>query len=121
MSGITSHILDLTHGQPASDVTIDLYFSESLESRGNWKWLITANTNSDGRLDQPLLSGKEMKRGHYELIVHIGDYFRSKALDLPDPSFLEQVPIRFGVANPFGHYHVPLLISPWGYQVYRGS
>lgn len=119
MSGLTTHILDLTHGQPASDVTIELFFSET--PMGEWQLLKTAVTNSDGRLNQPLLSEKEMKIGNYELVFHIGDYFRSKAIELPEPPFLEKVPVRFGIANSKSHYHIPLLISPWGYQIYRGS
>ncbi|MEH7416784.1 hydroxyisourate hydrolase [Neobacillus drentensis] len=117
MPGITTHILDLSHGQPASNVTIELYFF----SNGEKHLLKTAMTNSDGRLDQPLLSQVEMDIGTYELIFHIGDYFRSKSLKLPDPLFLDQVPVRFGISNLESHYHVPLLISPYGYQIYRGS
>jgi 5-hydroxyisourate hydrolase len=119
MSGVTTHILDLTHGRPAAGVTIELYFLET--PLGHRQLLKTAVTNSDGRLDQPLLLGKEMKTGTYELIFHIGDYFRSKNLELPEPAFLDQVPVRFGVSNAESHYHVPLLISPYGYQIYRGS
>jgi 5-hydroxyisourate hydrolase len=117
MPGLTTHILDLTHGQPASNVTIELYYF----SNGERHLLKTAKTNSDGRLDQPFLSEEDIKLGTFELNFHIGDYFRSKELALPDPLFLDQVPVRFGVANLENHYHVPLLISPFGYQIYRGS
>lgn len=119
MSGLTTHILDLTYGTPASHVEIELYYQEN--SLSQWQLLKTAVTNSDGRLDQPLLSIKEIKIGSYEILFHIGDYFRRKKIELADPPFLEKVPVRFGIADPATHYHVPLLVSPWGYQVYRGS
>ncbi|MGM7724660.1 hydroxyisourate hydrolase [Metabacillus sp. Hm71] len=117
MSGLTTHVLDLSHGQPASNVKIDLFFLEAHE----WKFIKTVWTNSDGRLDEPLIPDNEVKIGTYELVFHVGEYFRSKNIDLQNPAFLEKVPVRFGIANPESHYHVPLLISPWGYQVYRGS
>ena len=117
MSGLTTHILDLTHGQPASNVTVDLYYFSKEERH----LLKTAVTNSDGRLDQPLLSAEEMNLGTYELTFHIGAYFRKMATSFPDPLFLDQVPVRFGISNLDSHYHVPLLISPFGYQIYRGS
>jgi len=119
MPGLTTHILDLTHGNPAENVTIELYFLE--ETSREWKLIKTSVTNSDGRLDGPLLPEEEVKIGNYELVFHIGEYFRSKQIELPDPPFLETVPVRFGLANPATHYHIPLLVSPWGYQVYRGS
>ncbi|CAH0197478.1 hydroxyisourate hydrolase [Peribacillus simplex] len=119
MPGITTHILDLMHGQPAENVTIELYFSES--STADWQLLQSAVTNTDGRLDAPLLNAENTKMGNYEIVFHIGDYFRNKSIELPDPPFLDQVPVRFGLSSPSSHYHVPLLVSPWGYQVYRGS
>jgi 5-hydroxyisourate hydrolase len=119
MSGLTTHILDITHGQPAAKVAIELNFLET--PLGQRHFLKTAVTNSDGRLDHPILSGTELKIGTYELVFHIGDYFRSKNLELPNPAFLDQVPVRFGISNTESHYHVPLLISPYGYQIYRGS
>jgi len=118
MSGLTTHILDLTHGKPANNVTIELYIQDDASK---WRKLKSAITNSDGRLDQPILSEEEMKIGSYELLFYIGDYFRKKKLELPEPAFLESVPIRFSISNEKSHYHVPLLVSPWGYQVYRGS
>lgn len=122
MSGLTTHILDLTHGIPASNVTVELYFQEEKKSTSlDWTLLKTAKTNYDGRLDQPLLSAKEMKIGIYELVFHIGDYFLSRKIPLPNPPFLNTVPVRFAIADTERHYHVPLLVSPWGYQVYRGS
>ncbi|WP_404328584.1 hydroxyisourate hydrolase [Mesobacillus maritimus] len=120
MSGLTTHILDLTHGTPANNVTIELFYQEDPSS--DWKLLKTAVTNSDGRMDEPFLTEEEMATGNYELIFHIGDYYRRKEVNLlPDPPFLELVPVRFGLSDANAHYHVPLLVSPWGYQVYRGS
>ena len=119
MSGLTTHVLDLTHGIPASGVRVELYCFEELSS--GWKLIKTDITNSDGRLDAPLLSEESIKIGTYELIFHVGDYFRSKGTVLPDPPFLDQVPVRFGLGSLDSHYHVPLLVSPWSYQVYRGS
>ncbi|WP_299094111.1 hydroxyisourate hydrolase [uncultured Metabacillus sp.] len=117
MSGLTTHVLDLSHGQPASNVKIDLFFLEAHE----WKFIKTVESNSVGRLDEPLIPENEVKIGTYELVFHVGEYFRSKNIKLQNPAFLEKVPVRFGIANLESHYHVPLLISPWGYQVYRGS
>lgn len=119
MSGLTTHILDLVNGKPAANVKIELYYSEI--PTANWQLLQTAVTNADGRLDAPLLTGENVKIGTYEIVFHIGDFFRSQSIELPEPPFLDQVPVRFGLASPASHYHVPLLVSPWGYQVYRGS
>lgn len=116
---LTTHILDLTHGSPASGVMIELYYKE--DTKTECVLLKTAVTNDDGKLDKPLLSKEEAKIGIYEITFHIGAYFRSKETSLPNPAFLETVPVRFSLSDPTAHYHVPLLVSPWGYQVYRGS
>lgn len=117
MIGLTTHVLDLTHGKPAADVFIQLL---RLGETGA-SLIKTVKTNGDGRLDESLLSEEEMCIGEYELLFYIGDYFRGKDLSLPEPAFLDKVSIRFGIAETKAHYHVPLLVSPWGYQVYRGS
>jgi 5-hydroxyisourate hydrolase len=117
MKGLTTHILDLTHGQPASRVKIEVSFLGESSKHP----LKTAMTNEDGRLDVSLLSSDEMQPGEYELLFFIGDYFRRKGLNLEEPLFLDRVVVRIGIAASRSHYHVPLLISPWGYQVYRGS
>jgi 5-hydroxyisourate hydrolase len=78
-------------------------------------------TNADGRTDEPLLSGDEIPIGVYELTFHAGDYFRANGVAVSDPAFLDEVVIRFGIADAHGHYHVPLLLSPYGYTTYRGS
>jgi len=88
---------------------------------GGFKVLKSVATNSDGRCDAPLLSGTEMQDGVYELAFHAGDYLRKSGASLPEPAFLDVIPIRFGIADAGGHYHVPLLISPYGYSTYRGS
>lgn len=117
MKGLTTHILDLTHGHPAAEVNIELYrWEESTR-----QLLKTATTNLDGRLDEPILSLNNMSSGEYELLFYIGDYFRKKGVQLSDPAFLDKVSVRFGIDSTFSHYHIPLLVSPWGYQVYRGS
>ncbi|MCB1540695.1 MAG: hydroxyisourate hydrolase, partial [Rhodoblastus sp.] len=81
----------------------------------------TTCTNADGRTDAPLLAGDELTAGVYELRFHAGDYFRGAGQALPEPAFVDVVPIRFGVADAAGHYHVPLLVSPWAFSTYRGS
>lgn len=117
MKGLTTHILDLTHGQPAAFVKIELSFIDGISKQP----LKTTTTNTDGRIDVPLLASDEMQPGEYELLFYVGDYFRSKGIQPQEPPFLDKVAVRIGIAASDCHYHVPLLISPWGYQVYRGS
>lgn len=118
MAGLTTHILDLTHGLPANNVKIELY---QIVANNRKELLKSAVTNTDGRLDSPLLTKEELKQAQYELVFYIGDYFRKKGLNLEEPHFLEQIPVRFVVNKKQEDYHVPLLVSPWGYQIYRGS
>jgi 5-hydroxyisourate hydrolase len=114
---LTTHILDTANGCPAAGVTIELW---SIQPEG--KTLITTTqTNTDGRTDAPILTGDALQPGLYELVFAIGDYFTQHHPDLPQPLFLDQVPIRFGIADANVHYHVPLLASPWSYTTYRGS
>lgn len=115
MGRLTTHVLDTTAGAPAAGLTVELF-----RLTGGANRLVVARTNDDGRLDQPLLEGDALTAGVYELRFHAGEYLRSRHA-LPDPAFLDVVPIRFGVAAPQQHYHVPLLISPYGYSTYRGS
>ncbi|WP_379971043.1 hydroxyisourate hydrolase [Ectobacillus sp. sgz5001026] len=117
MSGLTTHVLDIASGQPAIHVKIELYMLR-LQKR---EWLKTVVTNGDGRLDFPLLFSEEMAACEYELVFYIGDYFKGLGVKLLEPPFLDKVPVRFGISDLAFHYHVPLLISPYGYQVYRGS
>jgi 5-hydroxyisourate hydrolase len=116
MGKLTTHVLDTASGKPAAGLKIELYALESTPSL-----LKTIATNSDGRADQALLEGAEFKRGTYELRFHAGDYLRKSGVKLAEPAFLDIVPIRFGIAEPGQHYHVPLLLSPYGFSTYRGS
>jgi 5-hydroxyisourate hydrolase len=113
---LTTHVLDTATGKPAAGLSITLY----RVSGNSHRKLKTVTTNADGRCDAPLLEGKEFKTGQYELIFAAGDYLRRAGHKLPDPAFLDEVPIRFGMAEET-HYHVPLLISPYGFSTYRGS
>jgi 5-hydroxyisourate hydrolase len=109
-------VLDTATGKPAAGLSISLY----RVSGNSHRKLKTVTTNEDGRCDAPLLEGKGFQPGQYELVFFAGAYFRSLGIALPDPLFLDEVPIRFGMAEET-HYHVPLLISPYGYSTYRGS
>lgn len=113
MSGLTTHVLDTMHGQPASGLSLRL-------RRGD-ETLVEAITNLDGRVDQPLLTAATLVPGAYRLEFDVGEYFRDLGLALPQPAFLETVVIDFGIADRTAHYHVPLLVSPYGYSTYRGS
>jgi len=113
---LTTHVLDTASGRPASGLKIDLYAVDG-SSRRHIKMAVT---NADGRCDAPLLAGTEFATGSYELVFHAGDYLRRVEQGLPEPAFLDIVPIRFGMAERT-HYHVPLLLSPYGYSTYRGS
>ena len=116
MSGrLTTHVLDTMRGQPAAGLRIALFRIDGHHREP----LVDAQTNADGRLDGPLLEGPDLRSGTYELVFEVGAYFRSQ-----DPAltpFLDQVPVRFTVASPDQHYHVPLLVAPFGYTTYRGS
>jgi 5-hydroxyisourate hydrolase len=113
---LTTHVLDTASGKPAAGLSISLYRLEG-EARTHLK---TVETNKDGRCDEPLLQGEAFQTGEYELVFAAGAYLRASGVVLPQPAFLDTVPIRFGMAEKT-HYHVPLLISPYGYSTYRGS
>lgn len=113
---LTTHVLDTATGKPAAGLSIALYHLEG-KARTHLKTVVT---NADGRCDKPLLAGAEFRTGEYELVFAAGDYLRQQGLNLPKPAFLDVIPIRFGMAEPV-HYHVPLLVSPYGYSTYRGS
>jgi 5-hydroxyisourate hydrolase len=112
MGRLTTHVLDTSIGRPAAGVRVVL--------RRDGEALAEVVTNADGRTDKPLLDGATFKPGSYELAFHVGDYFRGQGTPLADPPFLDVVPLRFAIAED-SHYHVPLLVSPFGYSTYRGS
>ena len=114
---LSTHVLDTHAGRPAVGMAIEL-----CELAGQrWHRLATTITNADGRTDQPLIADRPLPIGRYELRFSVGDHFRRRGVEAGDPPFLEIVPLRFSVAEPEGHYHVPLLCSPWSYSTYRGS
>lgn len=114
---LTTHVLDTARGRPADGLKITLYAVEGEQRRQ----LAELVTNDDGRTDAPILPAEAFKTGTYELVFHAGDYLRATGQNGEDPLFLDQVPIRFGMADAAAHYHVPLLLSPYGYSTYRGS
>ncbi len=114
---LSTHVLDTMNGRPAEGVEIEL-----VELAADGVHAVTrAVTNADGRTDRPLISDRPVPIAPYELRFHVGAYFRRMGVRLTDPSFLDVVPIRFGIAEPDAHYHVPLLVTPWSYSTYRGS
>ncbi|WEX10165.1 hydroxyisourate hydrolase [Chelativorans sp. AA-79] len=113
---LTTHVLDTAAGRPAAGMEITLYRLDG----ENRTYLKTVRTNADGRCDAPLLEGSAFAPGEYELIFEVGNYLRASQVALPAPAFLDRVPIRFGISE-LAHYHVPLLVSPYGYSTYRGS
>ena len=118
MSGyLTTHVLDTARGCPATDMPITLYRIEG-ETRHK---LVEMTTNADGRTNSPILPQAEFTPGSYELVFHAGNYLRASGQAGADPLFLDEVPIRFGMSDAAAHYHVPLLLSPFGYSTYRGS
>ena len=117
MAKLSTHVLDTHSGRPAAGVAVELY---ALEAQGA-RLLASARTNADGRTDRPLLEGAAVKRGRYRLVFHAGDYFRARGVALPDPPFVDVVPIEFGIAEDGGSYHVPLVCTPWSWSTYRGS
>ncbi len=116
---LTTHVLDTARGRPAGDVVIELW---RLDAAGEGRALLkTEHTNADGRTDAPLLAGAELAAGVYELVFAVGAYFAVQGVETTELPFLDRVPVRFGIADPAVHYHVPLLASPWAYSTYRGS
>ena len=112
---LTTHVLDTTHGRPAVGMRLDLLMVHGDHTHHIW----SGHTNADGRVDQPLLEGDRFHLGSYELVFHVGQYFEQLGVELANP-FLDTVPVRFTMSET-AHYHVPLLVSPYGYSTYRGS
>jgi 5-hydroxyisourate hydrolase len=117
---LTTHVLDTARGRPAADMRVELFRLDRAEEGRD---LIAATrTNDQGRTDAPLVEEGELSRGVYELVFEVGEYFAGQPeTGSADPPFLDRVAVRFGVADPAAHYHVPLLASPWSYATYRGS
>lgn len=117
MGRLTTHVLDAAHGCPGSSIKVELYRVEGQQL----ELVNTALTNSDGRVDAPLLQGDDYRTGVYQLQFSAGAYYRDRGVQLPDTAFLDVVVLRFGIDEQQEHYHVPLLISPYSYSTYRGS
>jgi 2-oxo-4-hydroxy-4-carboxy-5-ureidoimidazoline decarboxylase len=111
-------VLDTHSGRPAAGISIEL---TELSDLGQPRVVARAITNSDGRTDQPLIGGRPVPIGRYELAFHVGAYFADRGVPLSDPPFLDRIPLQFAVSDPEGHLHVPLLVTPWSYATYRGS
>jgi 5-hydroxyisourate hydrolase len=117
MGRLTTHVLDTARGSPASSLSIDLF-----RLGGDVPVLMkTTKTNDDGRCDAPLLDGDTLQKGRYQLLFKVAAYLRRSGDDLPEIPFLDDVVINFGINDPTQHYHVPLLLSAYGYSTYRGS
>ena len=110
---LTTHVLDTANGVPAAGIKVDLYRLDG----DALVHLAAMVTNADGRTDSPILPAADFATGRYELVFQAGDYFGRS----DDPRFLDDIPIRFGINDPASHYHVPLLVSPFGFSTYRGS
>ena len=117
MGRLTTHVLDTAAGRPAAGLGIALFRRDG-DARTK---LLQVETNDDGRVDAPLLEGADFAAGRYELVFHAGAYQRASGVALPEVPFLDEIVIAFGIDNPEQHYHVPLLLSPYGYSTYRGS
>lgn len=116
MASLTTHVLDTTHGRPASGLLVGLFRLSGNERAA----LVSVKTNQDGRCAKPLLDDQNGLVGLFELDFHVAAYFRESGLALSEPPFLDVVTVRFGMGSE-GRYHVPLLVSPYGYSTYRGS
>ena len=117
MTKLTTHVLDVYSGKPGKGIKVDLYYYENDDQKSKINTIVL---NNDGRSDNALIEGVEFKEGKYELIFFVGDYFK-KITEISKIPFLDDVVVKFGIANIKEHYHVPLLVSPWSYSTYRGS
>jgi 2-oxo-4-hydroxy-4-carboxy-5-ureidoimidazoline decarboxylase len=115
---LSTHVLDTHSGKPAAGIAVELI---ELSDLGASRVVTRAVTNADGRTDQPLIGGRPVPIGRYELLFRVGSYFAQRQVPVSDPPFLDQIPLRFSVSDPEGHLHVPLLVTPWSYATYRGS
>ncbi|KQU74934.1 MULTISPECIES: hydroxyisourate hydrolase [unclassified Rhizobacter] len=117
MGKLTTHVLDTMNGCPAAGMSVRLYRVDGSTPQ----LLRSVQLDADGRAGGPLLEGADFVAGRYRLVFELADYFRARGVVLPDPPFLDSVPLDFGLADATSHYHVPLLASPWAYSTYRGS
>lgn len=116
--GLSTHVLDTMHGCPAAGMAVALYTTQGQQATLVKRLVL----NSDGRNpDGPLFDNASLKVGTYRLVFEVAAYFKARGVALPEPNFLNQVSLDFGVADATAHYHVPLLVSPWSYSTYRGS
>jgi 2-oxo-4-hydroxy-4-carboxy-5-ureidoimidazoline decarboxylase len=115
---LSTHVLDTHSGQPAARIVVELV---ELSELGANRVVTRAITNADGRTDQPLIGGRPVPIGRYELTFSVGKYFTGRQVPMSDPPFFDSIPLRFSVSEPEGHLHVPLLVTPWSYATYRGS
>lgn len=115
---LSTHVLDTHSGKPAPGIALELV---ELSALGENRVIARTTTNADGRTDQPLIGGRPVPKGHYELRFTVAGYFADRDVKLSDPPFLDVIPLRFAVADPEAHLHVPLLVTPWSYATYRGS
>ena len=118
MGHLSTHVLDTAAGRPAAGIPVSLH---RVGRDGTAIEIAALQTNADGRTDVPLMAGVAFKPGIYEVHFAVAAYFSRSGALLPSPPFLDVIPIRFAIADPDGHYHVPLLVSPWSYCTYRGS
>ena len=116
--GLSTHVLDTMHGCPAAGMGAQLYAMEGERATQVRAFTLDADGRAPGG---PLYKDGELRSGRYRLVFEVQAYFRSKGVDLPQPTFLDRVTLDFGVADASQHYHVPLLVSPWSYSTYRGS
>jgi 5-hydroxyisourate hydrolase len=121
MGRLTTHVLNVAAGIPAAGMHIELRAAAAASGLSERPLLATAQTNTDGRCAAPLLEGPAFGSGRYSLTFHVAAYFRALGQELPEPPFLDEVVIAFGIADPRDNYHVPLLVAPWSYSTYRGS
>jgi 5-hydroxyisourate hydrolase len=117
MGRLSTHVLDTANGCPAAGMRVTLQRQDA----AGFTTIKTLALNADGRGDGPLLEGATMATGRYRLVFDVAGYFRARGTALPEPPFIDQVNLDFGIADAAGHYHVPLLASPWSYSTYRGS
>jgi 2-oxo-4-hydroxy-4-carboxy-5-ureidoimidazoline decarboxylase len=115
---LSTHVLDTHSGRPAEGIAVELV---ELSNLGVARVVTRTVTNSDGRTDAPLIGGRPVPIGRYELTFKVGKYFAQRGVPMSDPPFLDEIPLRFSVSDPEGHLHVPLLVTPWNYGTYRGS